>query len=108
MRTRFSAVIALVSSLLVAAALPATAQEKLYRWTDEEGNVLASTDRKFDGKQIDELADAPLEAKTERRQSAAGQVAGLIHDVKPVGQLFEELLAEARDLAERLPGIAAR
>ena len=35
--------------------------------TDEEGNVLASTDRKFDGKQIDELADAPLEAKTERR-----------------------------------------
>jgi enoyl-[acyl-carrier protein] reductase II len=48
------------------------------------------------------------EAKAGRRQSAAGQVAGLIHVVKPVARLIEEMLAEASALAARMPGIAAR
>lgn len=44
---------------------------------------------------------------SERRQSAAGQVAGLIHDVMPVGDLIESLLAEAVRLAGALPARAA-
>lgn len=45
---------------------------------------------------------------SERRQSAAGQVAGLIHDVRPVREIVETMLAEATALASRLPGVAAR
>jgi len=45
---------------------------------------------------------------SERRQSAAGQVAGLIHDVRPVREIVETMLAEATALAGRLPGVAAR
>lgn len=45
---------------------------------------------------------------SERRQSAAGQVAGLIHDVRPVREIVETMLAEAAALAGRLPGVAAR
>lgn len=46
--------------------------------------------------------------KAERRQSAAGQIAGLIHDVPTVAQLIEGMLADAQRLAERMPGIASR
>jgi enoyl-[acyl-carrier protein] reductase II len=41
---------------------------------------------------------------SERRQSAAGQVAGMIRDVKPVGVLMEEMMAEAAALARRMAG----
>ena len=44
--------------------------------------------------------------KDERRQSAAGQVAGLIHDTPTVAALIETMLADARRLAERMPGMA--
>ena len=44
---------------------------------------------------------------SERRQSAAGQVAGMIRDVKPVKVLIEDMLAEAARLARRMPVIAA-
>jgi enoyl-[acyl-carrier protein] reductase II len=41
-----------------------------------------------------------------RRQSAAGQVAGMISDVVPVRDLIHRLLAEAAQLAERMPAVA--
>jgi enoyl-[acyl-carrier protein] reductase II len=46
------------------------------------------------------------EDKSDRRQSAAGQVAGLISEVVPVRALIEGMLAEATRLAERLPSVA--
>ena len=46
--------------------------------------------------------------KADRRQSAAGQVAGLINDIVPVRDLIEGMLAEAQRLASRLPAIAGR
>jgi len=46
------------------------------------------------------------EGKADRRQSAAGQVAGMIHDVVPVRDLIENMLAEAAELAQRLPAVA--
>lgn len=45
--------------------------------------------------------------KSARRQSAAGQVAGLIHDVPTVQQLIDRILSEAAALARRLPAIAS-
>jgi len=44
--------------------------------------------------------------KSERRQSAAGQVAGMIHEVVPVRALIEAMVAGAARLADRLPGVA--
>jgi NAD(P)H-dependent flavin oxidoreductase YrpB (nitropropane dioxygenase family) len=46
------------------------------------------------------------EGKAARRQSAAGQVAGMIHDVVSVRDLIEGMLAEAAQLAERMPAVA--
>jgi enoyl-[acyl-carrier protein] reductase II len=46
------------------------------------------------------------EDKSDRRQSAAGQVAGLITEVVSVGDLIEGMLAEAARLAERMPAVA--
>ena len=46
------------------------------------------------------------ENKADRRQSAAGQVAGLIHDVIPVRELIEGMLANAARLAERMTAMA--
>ena len=46
------------------------------------------------------------ESKADRRQSAAGQIAGMIRDVVPVRDLIEGMLVEAAQLAERLPSIA--
>ena len=46
------------------------------------------------------------ESKADRRQSAAGQVAGMIHDVVTVRDLIEGMLAEAAQLAERMPAAA--
>ena len=46
------------------------------------------------------------EDKSDRRQSAAGQVAGLISEVVSVRALIEGMLAEAARLAERLPSVA--
>ena len=46
--------------------------------------------------------------KAQRRQSAAGQVAGLIHEIVPVRVLIEGLLAEAQALALRMPVIASQ
>jgi len=48
------------------------------------------------------------ESKSQRRQSAAGQVAGLIADILPVRDLIEGMLAEAARLAEHLPAAAKR
>ena len=47
-------------------------------------------------------------SKTDRRQSAAGQIAGLIHEIMPVRDLIEGMLAEAARLAERMPAMARR
>jgi enoyl-[acyl-carrier protein] reductase II len=46
------------------------------------------------------------ESKADRRQSAAGQIAGMIRHIVPVRDLIHGMLAEAAQLAERLPGIA--
>lgn len=46
------------------------------------------------------------ENQADRRQSAAGQVAGLIHDIVSVRDLIEGMLADAARLAERLPAMA--
>lgn len=44
--------------------------------------------------------------RDERRQSAAGQVAGLIHDERLVAQLFTDILDEAAGIVARLPARA--
>ncbi len=46
------------------------------------------------------------EGKGDRRQSAAGQVAGMISDVIAVRDLIDGMLAEAARLAERMPAVA--
>ena len=46
------------------------------------------------------------EGKGDRRQSAAGQVAGMISDVVAVRDLIDGMLAEAAQLAERMPALA--
>ncbi|MGD9803488.1 MAG: NAD(P)H-dependent flavin oxidoreductase [Hyphomicrobiaceae bacterium] len=48
------------------------------------------------------------EHKSQRRQSAAGQIAGMINDVPTVADLIDGMLAEAARLAERLPAVAKR
>lgn len=48
------------------------------------------------------------ESKGDRRQSAAGQIAGMIHDIIPVRDLIEGMLIEAARLAERMPAAARR
>ena len=45
--------------------------------------------------------------KADRRQSAAGQIAGLIRDVRPVREIIESMVAEAAALAAALPRLAA-
>lgn len=45
--------------------------------------------------------------KAARRQTAAGQIAGLIHDVPTVAELMRRTLSEAALLAGRLPGLAS-
>ena len=42
----------------------------------------------------------------DRRQSAAGQVAGMIEEVRPVGQLIEEMIEGATRLARGLQGLS--
>jgi len=44
----------------------------------------------------------------DRRQYAAGQVAGMICDVPTAGALIERIIREAAELAERLPAIARK
>jgi enoyl-[acyl-carrier protein] reductase II len=46
------------------------------------------------------------EGKGDRRQSAAGQVAGMISDVVAVRDLIDGMLVEAARLAERMPAVA--
>lgn len=48
------------------------------------------------------------EGRTDRRQSAAGQVAGLISDVIPVRDLIDGMLAQAARLADTMPAMAQR
>ena len=48
------------------------------------------------------------ESKGDRRQSAAGQVAGMITEVVAVRDLIEGMLADAAKLAERLPTVAKK
>ncbi len=44
--------------------------------------------------------------KADRRQSAAGQIAGMIHDVRPVGALIEEMIGDAVRLSGSLSQLA--
>jgi enoyl-[acyl-carrier protein] reductase II len=44
--------------------------------------------------------------RAERRQFAAGQISGLIRDVKPVAVLIEDIITEARRLSQSLRSIA--
>jgi enoyl-[acyl-carrier protein] reductase II len=46
------------------------------------------------------------ESKGDRRQSAAGQIAGMIDDIIPVRDLIEGMLAEAARLADKMPAMA--
>lgn len=67
--------------------------------------------RNADATELTELkrrvrASRNADDKTQRRQSAAGQVAGLIHEIMPVRALIEGMLAESQRLAARLPEIA--
>ena len=69
--------------------------------------------RNADAAELTELkrrvrASRNADDKADRRQSAAGQIAGLIRDVIPVRDLIEGLLAEAQRLAARMPVIASR
>jgi enoyl-[acyl-carrier protein] reductase II len=47
------------------------------------------------------------EGDGDRRQWAAGQVAGMIHDVVAVRDLMQGILAEAAQLAKRMPALAS-
>jgi NAD(P)H-dependent flavin oxidoreductase YrpB (nitropropane dioxygenase family) len=38
--------------------------------------------------------------------AVAGQISGLIHDIRPVAEIIETMLADAAALAERLDGMA--
>ncbi len=44
--------------------------------------------------------------KYDKRQSAMGQIGGMIHDIRPVGELIEEMIAEAALLAGEVQTIA--
>ncbi len=44
--------------------------------------------------------------KDEKRQSAMGQIGGMINDIRPVGELIEEMINEAVHLAESVNKIA--
>jgi enoyl-[acyl-carrier protein] reductase II len=46
--------------------------------------------------------------KAQRRQSAAGQIAGMIRDVPTVAELIEGMLSEAARLAEQMPRLARK
>ena len=45
--------------------------------------------------------------KYDKRQSAMGQIGGMIHDIRPVGVFIEEMIAEAARLADSVQKIAA-
>ncbi len=69
--------------------------------------------RNADAAEVTELkrrvrASRNADDKADRRQSAAGQIAGLIRDVVPVRDLIEGLLADAARLATRMPLVASR
>lgn len=53
-------------------------------------------------------ATKPRNNPEDCRQYAAGQVAGLIHDVPTVAELIERIVREAAELAEKLPEIGRR
>ncbi|MEL0111269.1 MAG: nitronate monooxygenase [Rickettsiales bacterium] len=46
--------------------------------------------------------------KDDKRQSAMGQIGGMIHDVRPVGELIEEMVTEAAQLAGAVKDIAEK
>ena len=48
-----------------------------------------------------------VEDQSEKRQSAAGQVGGMIRCIRPVREVIESMLAEAAALADRMPRLAA-
>jgi len=48
------------------------------------------------------------EGKSQKRQSAAGQIAGMIHDLPSVAALIDGIVSEAARLAERMPHAARR
>ena len=44
--------------------------------------------------------------KGDKRQSAMGQVGGMVNDVRPVGEFIEGMITEAVQLASTVKGIA--
>jgi enoyl-[acyl-carrier protein] reductase II len=72
-------------------------EEALARHADED--EITELKRVVRGSRYDE-------SKGDRRQSAAGQIAGMIHDIVPVRALIEGMLSEAARLAERMPAAA--
>jgi len=46
--------------------------------------------------------------KDDKRQSAMGQIGGMIHDVRPVGEFIKEMISEAARLAGTVKDIAGR
>ena len=72
-------------------------EDALARHADEA--ELADLKRRVRGSRHEEI-------KANRRQSAAGQIAGLIHDVPPVRDLLDSILAEAGRLARSMPAMA--
>ena len=48
-----------------------------------------------------------VEDQSEKRQSAAGQVGGMIRSIRPVREVIESMLVEAAALADRMPRLAA-
>jgi enoyl-[acyl-carrier protein] reductase II len=73
-------------------------EEALERQADED--ELTELKRRVRGSRYDD--------KRDRRQLAAGQIAGMIADVVPVAALIERMLAEASRLAEAMPTLAQR
>ncbi len=49
-----------------------------------------------------------VDDRNDKRQSAAGQVGGMIRDIRPVHEVIETMLTEAAALAARMPAWAAQ
>ena len=73
----------------------------------EEARQLGATK-----KELTELRKAVVRGrntdKDDKRQSAMGQIGGMIHDIQPVSEFIEEMISEASRLAGAIKNIAGR
>lgn len=62
-----------------------------------------------DGNELNRLRRVFREAQSQRREeftAVAGQISGLIHDIRPVYEIFDTMLSEAAALAQKLMNLS--